>query len=337
MKCREAIQHLIEHEDLSQEQAYQVASDIMAGNATPAQISAFLIALRMRGETIDEIIGFVQAMREVATPVICKRKDIIDTCGTGGDQLHTFNISTVSALVAAGSGCGVAKHGNRSVSSTCGSADVLEGLGVRIDLSPDRVARCIDRVGIGFLFAPLLHKAMKHAIKPRREVGVRTIFNVLGPLTNPAGTRRQLIGVFAPELTHPIACALGALGSEHAMVVHGLDGLDEITVTAPTRVSELQNGEVLDYTLCPEDYDMEYSALDKIQVKTVEESVTSVLGVLENKNGAKKDIVILNAGAAIYVSGRTATLRQGIRMARATIESGQARACLHALQKETSA
>lgn len=333
MKCGEAIQHVVEHHDLSREQAYEVAVDIMSGHATPVQISAFLIALRMKGERIDEIAGFVQAMREAATPIVCQRSDVIDTCGTGGDGAGTFNISTVAALVAAGAGCAVAKHGNRSVSSTCGSADVLESLGIRVDISPEHVGQCIDRVGIGFLYAPLLHKAMKHAIGPRREVGVRTIFNILGPLTNPANARRQVIGVFAPELTHPIACVLDALGSEHAMVVHGLDGLDEITVTGPTMVSELRNGEVCDYTLHPEDLGMECSAPGGIQVKTVEESVASVHEVLQNNDGAKKNIVVLNASAAIYVSGKAATLKQGMSMARAAIASGRALEKLNMLRE----
>lgn len=336
MTCKQAIQIVIDKIDLDQEQAYEVATHIMDGQATPAQISALLTGLRMKGETLDEIIGFVKAMREHSTPVICQRPDVIDTCGTGGDGFHTFNISTVSALVAAAAGCGVAKHGNRSVSSTCGSADVLEGLGIRIDLSPPRVARCIDRIGIGFLFAPLLHKAMKHAIGPRREIGVRTIFNVLGPLTNPAGARRQLIGVFSRELTHPIAQVLAALGSEHAMVVHGHDGLDEITITGPTFVSELRNGKVKDYTLLPEEYGVTCASLGEIQVNTIEESVISARVVLENKDGPEKDVVVLNAGAAMYVSGKAASLKQGVVKARTAIESGQALRCLQNLQKETN-
>jgi anthranilate phosphoribosyltransferase len=336
MKCREAIPLVIDHNDLDQEQANGVARDIMEGNATPAQISAFLIALRMKGETIDEIVGFVQVMRSHATRVQCDRNDIIDTCGTGGDGHHTFNVSTTSALVAAAGGCGVAKHGNRSMSSTCGSADVLEALGIRIDLTPDRIAQCIDRVGIGFLFAPLLHKAMKHAIGPRREIGVRTIFNILGPLTNPAGAQRQLIGVFRKELTNPIARALGRLGSEHAMVVHGLDGLDEITITGPTFVSELRDDQVVDYRIDPEDFGIPRRQLEEIQVETVEQSTASVHDVLNNKEGPKKDIVILNAGAALYVAGRADTFKQGIAMAKTTIESGEALNCLHALQKETN-
>ncbi|MBN2620080.1 anthranilate phosphoribosyltransferase, partial [candidate division WOR-3 bacterium] len=261
MKCKDAIQQVIDKQHLNLEQAYQVASDIMNGNATPAQISAFLIGLRIKGETIEEITGFVQAMREFATPIRCSRTDVIDTCGTGGDQLSTFNISTASALVAAGTGCAVAKHGNRSVSSTCGSADVLEGLGVRIDLTPERIAECIDQIGIGFLFAPLLHKAMKYAIGPRREIGVRTIFNILGPLTNPACAQRQLVGVFDRELTNPIAHVLHTLGTEHAMVVHGHDGLDEITITGPTFVSEVHNDKVVDYTIDPEDFGIKRQTL----------------------------------------------------------------------------
>lgn len=333
MKCKDALQQVMGHLDLTRGQAYRVAADIMEGCATPAQISALLVALHMKGETIDEITGFVQAMREVATPVECERNDVIDTCGTGGDQLHTFNISTVSAIVAAGAGCAVAKHGNRSVSSTCGSADVLEGLGVTIGLAPERIAQCIDTIGIGFLFAPLLHKAMKYAIGPRREIGVRTIFNIVGPLTNPAGARRQLIGVFSRDLTHSIACVLRALGSEHAMIVHGHDGLDEITITGPTFVSELRNGTVVDYTLRPEDYGFSSVALSEIQVATPEESMASALSVITNNDGHKKNVVLLNAGAAIYVSGTASTLGQGIAMARDAIETGKALERLHALQE----
>jgi anthranilate phosphoribosyltransferase len=336
VKCREVLQKLIEHYDLTQEQAYQVAIDIMEGSATPAQISALIVALRMKTETIEEIAGFVQAMREVVTPVVCERDDVIDTCGTGGDRLQTFNISTVSAIVAAGAGCAVAKHGNRGVSSACGSADVLEGLGVCIDLPPVRIAHCIDTIGIGFMFAPLLHKAMKYAIGPRREIGIRTIFNVIGPLTNPAGARRQLIGVFSRELTHPIACVLRALGSEHALVVHGHDGLDEITITGPTFVSELHDSEIRDYTIRPEDFGFSCTPLSEIQVATLDQSVASARSVLANTDHHKRNVVFLNAGAAIYISGKASTIGQGIEMARDTIESGKALECLQALQEVSS-
>jgi anthranilate phosphoribosyltransferase len=327
---------MVYSKDLDQDQAYEVASDIMKGSATQAQISAFLTGLRIKGETIEEIIGFVRAMREFATTIPCACTDVIDTCGTGGDRLNTFNISTVSALVAAGSGCAVAKHGNRSVSSTCGSADVLEGLGVCIELAPEQIAACIDKIGIGFLYAPLLHTAMKHAIGPRREIGVRTIFNVLGPLTNPAGAKRQLIGVFDRELTNPIAHVLKSLGTQHAMVVHGNDGLDEITISGSTFVSELRNGGVRDYLIDPEDFGIPRQSLEHIQVKNLEQSIASVQEVLMDRNGPKKDIVLLNAGAAIYVSGRAGTLEQGIASARSSIENGQALGRLHALQEGTN-
>jgi len=336
MECQEAIAHVVLYHDLTAEQAYGVATCIMSGKATHAQISSLITALRMKGETIDEITGFVRAMREVATPVPCTRDDVIDTCGTGGDGLSTFNISTTAALVAAGAGCAVAKHGNRSVSSTSGSADILEQLGVKIELTPQHMGKCIDTVGFGFLFAPLLHGAMKHALGPRREIGIRTLFNILGPLTNPAHARRQLIGVFSRQLTNPLVHVLKNLGSDHAMVVHGADGLDEITLTGKTYVSELKDGVIRDFTIDPADYGFCPVALETLQVASSQESKERVLAILQNAPGSERNIVLLNAGSAIYIAGRAHSIAQGIELARESIESGNALACLQGLQRMTA-
>jgi anthranilate phosphoribosyltransferase len=336
MKCKEAIKQVIDRHDLTREQAYHVACDIMKGKATPVQVGGFIVSLRMKGETIEEITGFVQAMREVVTPVRCQRKDIIDTSGTGGDRLQTFNISTVAALVAAGAGCAVAKHGNRAVSSSCGSADILEQLGVNIKISPDTMAACIDKAGIGFLFAPLLHKAMKYAIGPRKEIGVRTVFNILGPLTNPANTQYQLLGVFDDELTEPLARVLYNLGSKHAMVVHGNDGLDEITISAGTRVSELLDGQINTYEIIPEDYGIKRASLEQIQVNTMQDSIKYAMAVLKKQDGPQQDIVLLNAGAAIYIAGKANSLEQGVEQARESIYTGKAKECLDRLRKIAS-
>jgi len=265
MNIQEAIGNLIDGKDLNQEEAYGIATEIMDGQTTDAQIAAFLISLRLKGETIDEITGFVKAMREKATPVQCTNEFLVDTCGTGGDQSGTFNISTLSGFVAAGAGCRIAKHGNRSVSSNCGSADLFIELGIKIDITPEQMARCVTENGIGFLFAPLLHKAMKYAIGPRREIGVRTIFNILGPMTNPAGAKRQLLGVFSPSLTEPIAIILKRLGSENVMVVHSEDGLDEMTITSETKICELIDGEIKNYKVKPEDFGFKRSSIQDIQ------------------------------------------------------------------------
>jgi anthranilate phosphoribosyltransferase len=251
MNIQEALMEVIQGKDLSRDQARETAMEIMNGRATAAQIGGFLTGLRMKGESVDEICGFAAAMRKMVTPVPVRAADVVDTCGTGGDGKGSFNISTVAALVAAGAGCKVAKHGNRSVSSRCGSADLFERLGVKIDIGADRAAACVDEIGIGFLFAPLYHPAMKHALGPRKELGIRTIFNILGPLTNPAGARRQLLGVYDKKLVRPLAQVLLELGCERALVVHGEDGLDEITVTGPTYLAEVDRGEVREYSACP--------------------------------------------------------------------------------------
>jgi len=332
MRIKDAIKEVVQFKDLSVEDAYEVASEIMNGNATTSQISALLISLRMKGETVDELTGFVKVMREKAVSIPCNKKDVIDTCGTGGDGKHTFNISTIAALVAAGAGCTVAKHGNRSISSICGSADLLEYLGVYLENSPEQVAQSIDKIGIGFLYAPILHRAMRYAAGPRRELGIRTIFNILGPLTNPAGARRQLIGIFDRRFTTLVAQVLSRCGAEHVMVVHGEDGLDEITNTGRTYVSEFCNGTVKNYTICPEDFGMQRVKLETIQVATIEENIESALKVLNREEGPKRDIVLLNAGAAIYISGKARNLKEGIELARASIDSGKALECLEMLR-----
>ncbi len=335
MEIKEAIRVIIANQNLKQEEAYQIAGEIMSGNVTDAQIAALLVALRLKGETIDEITGFAEAMREKATPIRCNADCIIDTCGTGGDQSNTFNISTLSAIVASGAGCKVAKHGNRSVSSRCGSADLLIELGINIEMSPEDVSRCIDQIGIGFLFAPSLHKAMKYAIGPRREIGIRTIFNILGPLTNPAGAKRQLLGVFNGELTEPLAYVLMKLGSEHVLVVHGEDGLDEITLTDRTKVSELRDGEIKNYFLEPERFQFNRIKGDKIRGGEPAENARIALDVLHGIPGAAREMVLFNAGASVYVSGLAESIEKGIQLSKESIDSGKALAKLEALKKMT--
>jgi len=335
MEIKEAIRTIVASQNLRHEDAHHVADEIMSGNVTDAQIAALLVALRLKGETIDEITGFAEAMREKATPIQCDADCIIDTCGTGGDQSNTFNISTLSAIVAAGAGCKVAKHGNRSVSSRCGSADLLIELGVNVEMSPEDVSRCIDEIGIGFLFAPSLHKAMRYAIGPRREIGIRTIFNILGPLTNPAGAKRQLLGVFDGDLTELLARVLMKLGSEHVLVVHGEDGLDEITLTDKTRVSELRNGKIKNYFLKPERFHFDRVKLEKIRGGEPAENARIALDVLHGVHGAARDLVIFNAGASVYVSGLSESIEKGIQLSRESIDSGKALEKLEALKKMT--
>lgn len=335
MKIQETIKETIEQRDLAQQDAYEVAIEIMSGDTTDAQIAALLTALRMKGETADEITGFVQAMREKVTQVRCSSESIVDTCGTGGDGTGTFNISTISAFVAAGAGCKVAKHGNRSVSSKCGSADLLKALDINIEISPEQIAKCIDQIGFGFLFAPILHKAMKHAIGPRREMGIRTIFNILGPLTNPAGAKRQLLGVFNKELITPLTKVLQNLGSEHCMIVHSEDGLDEITTTGNTFVSELRNGSIKEYVIEPNEFNIQTTKIDDIKGGSIEDNVRIAIDVLNGEKGPKRDVVILNAGAAIYVGKRAKSLADGIECAKDSIDSGKALEKLNLLQEMT--
>lgn len=325
-----ALKQLLDQQDLTHADMLALMSQIMRGELTPTQISAILIALRIKGETVDEIAAAATVMRELSTKVeIADKTHLVDTCGTGGDGIQTFNVSTVSAFVAAAAGAKVAKHGGRSVSSTCGSADVLEALGVNVNLSPAEVAKCVDEVGIGFMFAPNHHSAMKHAAPVRRELGIRTIFNLLGPLTNPASARRQLMGVFDQSLTFKLAQVLQKLGSEHVLVVHGADGMDEISFTGNSYIAELKAGKVTEYTVNPTQFGLSLHQLKDIQIQNAAESKDMILEVLNGKTGAPRDIVLLNAGAAIYVAGLAATLAEGIQKAAQVIDNKSA---LHKLE-----
>ncbi|MBN1781335.1 anthranilate phosphoribosyltransferase [bacterium] len=336
MKIQDAIQKTIEGGSLTLEEAHFTATEIMEGRATDAQIAGLLMTLRLKGESIDEITGFAQTMREKATAIPCASKHVVDTCGTGGDGSGSFNISTVSAIVAAGAGCSVAKHGNRSVSSRCGSADVLKALGVKLEITPEKAAACIDQAGIGFLFAPLLHSAMKYAIGPRRELGVRTIFNMLGPLTNPADAKRQVMGVYSKDLTEPIANVLKNLGSEHVLVVHGEDGLDEITLTGKTKVSELKDGAVHTYDLDPESLGLKAVQYGDLKGGDPEANADTAIRILKGEKGAKMDTVVLNAGAVIYTAGMAESIEAGMALAEQSILSGAAMERLEKLKEMTN-
>jgi len=333
MSIQEALKNVVEGRDLSRDLAFGAAMEIMEGRATNAQIGGLLTGFRIKGEAADEIAGFVTAMRKAVIPVPVRADDIIDTCGTGGDGKGTFNISTVAALVAAGAGCKVAKHGNRSVSGRCGSADLLERMGVRIEIDADRAAACVDEVGIGFLFAPAFHPAMKHAVLPRKELGIRTIFNVLGPLTNPARARRQLLGVYDVKLVRPVAQVLLDLGCERALVVHGADGLDEITVTGDTYVAEVRDGRVREYTLCPDDFGLRRRDAEDLRADGGDENTLICRAILDNESGAPLDVVVLNAAAAIYVAGRAGSIGDGMIQARSAIASGRAKEKLTRLRE----
>ncbi len=324
----DAIRVLAGGRNLEEKQAYAVACSIMEDAASPAQIGALLVALRMKGETVAEITGFARAMREKADRVPVDADSVVDTCGTGGDGMGTFNVSTACAFVAAGAGVRVAKHGNRSVSGRCGSADVLEALGVNGHPGPEEAAGCIDRLGLAFLFAPLYHKATRHAVAPRREIGVRSIFNIVGPLTNPAGARRQLVGVYDASLTEPAANVLRRLGSIHCMVVHGSDGLDEITLGGTTQVSELRNGRVRTYQLEPRDLGFRRRSSDEVRGGDAAANARIIRRVLEGEEGARREIVLLNASAVIYVAGCVDSLAAGVEAATRSIDSGQALARL---------
>jgi anthranilate phosphoribosyltransferase len=335
MEMKDAIGKVVRSRDLSEDEAFSTAQIIMRGQATDAQIAAVLTALRIKGETQEEITGFARAMRAEATPVQCREAVLVDTCGTGGDGSGTFNVSTVSALVAAGAGCAVAKHGNRSISSRCGSADLFTSLGVNIDVPPETAGRCIDENGVGFLFAPLLHKAMKHAAGPRREIGVRTLFNILGPLTNPAGAKRQVLGVFDGALTETLAAVLKRLGSEHVLVVHGGDGLDEITLTGPTSVAELKDGSIGTYSIDPGDFGLKRAGAETLKGGDPRTNAAIALSVLKGEKGPARDMVLLNAGAVAYVGGKAASVGEGIRLAAESIDSGRAMAKLENLKRMT--
>jgi anthranilate phosphoribosyltransferase len=335
MNIQQAIKAVTQRVDLSRQDMRSVMQQIMTGDATQAQIGGFLIALRMKGETIDEITAAAEVMRGLAARVEVDVPNLVDIVGTGGDGRNTFNISTASALVAAAAGASVAKHGNRSVSSSSGSADLLEAVGVRLDLSPRQVADCIATVGLGFMFAPAHHSAMKYAIGPRKEMAVRTIFNVLGPLTNPAGAPNQVVGVFDRSLVEPIAKVLARLGSRHVMVVHSADGLDEISVSAVTHVAEMYAGEVRCYDITPEQFGLQRGSLQDLEVDGVESSLAKIKKVLDNEPGSERDVVILNSGAAIYVSGLTESMQQGITLATEVIATGKAKAKLPQLADYT--
>ena len=321
---QEAISKLIEKQNLSQEEAEAVMNEIMSGKATDAQIAGFLVALRLKGETIDEITACAKIMREKASKIKPKAKPLIDIVGTGGDKSGTFNISTCAAFVVAGAGIAVAKHGNKSVSSKCGSADVLTALGINIGLEPKKVEQCINEIGFGYMFAPSFHPAMKYAIGPRKELGIRTVFNILGPLTNPAEAPYELMGVFSPSLTEPLAAVLGKLGCRHAFVVHG-NGMDEITVDGATKITEYQEGDIKTFTIKPTDFGIKTASLNELKGGTPDECAKTIINVLNGKEkGAKRDVVLLNAGAAIFIAGKADSIKKGIELAKESVDSGKA-------------
>ncbi|WP_163832403.1 anthranilate phosphoribosyltransferase [Spartinivicinus ruber] len=329
MDIKQAIATVIDHRDLSTEEMVLVMRQIMTGQATDAQIAAFLVGLRMKSESIDEITGAAQVMRELVSPVEIEVENLVDTCGTGGDGANIFNVSTAAAFVVAAAGGHVAKHGNRSVSGKSGSADLLEAAGIQLELTSEQIARAVEHVGLGFMFAPLHHGAMKYAIGPRKEMGVRTLFNMLGPMTNPAKVTRQVIGVFSKPLAKHMASVMKRLGSEHVMVVHSADGLDEISIANQTYVAELKNGEVEEYTIKPEDFGINSQSLIGLEVAGPEESyalIQDALGKQKGPNAGKAaDIIALNAGAAIYVSGLADYLAEGVKDAQDAIYSGLAK------------
>lgn len=337
MDIKSAINTLIEGRSLTREQMVAVMREIMTGGCTDAQIAGFLVALRMKGETVDEIAGGAAVMRELMTPVEAGGEHLVDIVGTGGDGAGIFNVSTASSFVAAAAGAQVAKHGNRSVSSNSGAADLLEAAGVQLDLDAGQVARCIEGVGVGFMFAPNHHIAMKYAIGPRKELGARTLFNLLGPLTNPAGVKNQLLGVFSQHWLRPIAETLRGLGSDHVLVVHSADGLDEISIAAETTVVELKQGEISEYTIAPEQFGIERSSLDTVKVSGPQESLRLILGLLKGEEGPAADMVALNAGAAIYAANVADSLQQGVSMAQDILASGAGAEKLNELAQTTQA
>lgn len=333
---KEAISKVVLKTDLTEAEAEAVMREIMQGEATDAQIAAYITALRIKGETVEEITGSARAMREKAVPIKLDAQYQVDTCGTGGDMAHTFNISTTVAFVVAGTGVTVAKHGNRSVSSKSGSADVLQALGVNIEIPSHRVEECMKEAGIAFLFAPMMHLAMKYAIGPRREIGIRTIFNLLGPLTNPAKVTSQIMGVYAAELTSPLAQALGNLGATHAFVVHGMDGLDEISITDRTKVSEFKDGAVKDYFIHPRDFGFSPGKPEDLRGGDAKENASITVEVLKGMKGARREIVLLNAAAGLVASGRASDFKEGIRLAEESIDSGSALKKLEELKAFTN-
>jgi len=335
----EAVRALVDRRTLTRIEAAAAMEAIMSGAATNAQIAAFLTALRMNGETVEELIGFAQVMRQKAVHIPTRgnkvaaltgtdREMLIDTCGTGGDATGTFNVSTATAFVVAGAGLRVAKHGNRSVSSLCGSADVVETLGINLELTPQKVGRCIDEVGIGFLYAPLLHTAMEHVMAARREMGIRTVFNMLGPLTNPAAANAQIIGVYSAPLTEPLARVLGELGTVRAFVVHGADGLDELSNTGESRVSEVREGDVRTVTVRPEDFGLPRASIEDLRGGDREQNAQIIRAILDGEPGARRDIVLMNASAALVAGGRARDFKEGVEVAARSIDDGAARAKL---------
>jgi len=335
MNIQDALGRVVEHIDLSTEQMRDVMMQIMTGGATDAQIGGFLTALRMKSESLDEITGAAMSLRELVSPVVIEdRRHLVDIVGTGGDGANLFNVSSSSAFVAAAAGCRVAKHGNRSVSSKSGSADLLEAAGIRLDLTPEQVALCVDQVGVGFMFAPAHHGAMKHAIGPRKELGMRTLFNILGPMTNPAGVQRLVVGVFSAKLCRPMAEVMGRLGAEHVMVVHGQDGLDEISVAGRTHVAEFrrasggQDGELREFMLTPEDVGIDSASLVGLDVTDPQASLALITDAFGERKGQYADkaanMIMLNAGAAIHVAGIAPTLQAGVELAKDRIYSGAA-------------
>ena len=322
---KEAISKVVEGEDLESEEARLVMEEIMSGRATSAQIASFLTALRMKSERVEEIVSFAHTMLRYAS-IISPKVDgvMVDTCGTGGDRIKTFNISTISAFVAAGAGLVIAKHGNRAVSSKAGSADVLEALGINVMLEPERVCECIEKVRMGFMFAPIFHPAMKYAIGPRREIGIRTVFNILGPLTNPAKAKAQVIGVYDISLVEKIAEVLRGLGLRHAIVAHGLDGLDELSPIGETKIAELKDGEITTYRVAPEDFGLERAKVSEIEGGNAEENARIAIDILKGRKGAKRDAVLMNAAAAMVVGGLAADLKDGFELAAVSIDSGEA-------------
>jgi anthranilate phosphoribosyltransferase len=331
MNLSNAIKSVIAKQSLSHEEMSSVMQQIMTGEATPAQIGGFLVGLQMKGETVTEITAAAKVMRSLATPVSISGNHIVDTCGTGGDGASTFNVSTASAFVVAAAGAKVAKHGNRSISSSSGSADVLEAAGVNLDINPEHVKLCVDTVGVGFMFAQKHHGAMKFAIGPRREMGVRTLFNLLGPLTNPAQTPNQVLGVFDKQWVEPMARVLKELGSQHVLIVHADDGLDEISIGSATSVAELKNGSIINYRIQPEDFGLARCDIKELAVSNAEESLAIIKGIFSGQHGGARDIVVLNAGAAIYAADLAPSLKEGIKQAQIQIDNGNAQTKLDAL------
>jgi anthranilate phosphoribosyltransferase len=342
MNIVDGIRRVVEGQHLSRSEAESLMNEIMSGRATDAQIASFLTALRMKCETVDELIGFAKVIRAKASLVRpltgvaaafsgTDREMLVDTCGTGGDATGTFNISTATAFVVAGAGIRVAKHGNRSVSSLCGSADVVEALGIRLDLTAEDVARCIDEAGIGFLYAPLLHEAMRYVVLARREMKIRTVFNLLGPICNPAGATAQVLGVYNEDLTEIMAQVLCELGTRRAFVVHGSDGLDEITISGESKISEVREGEVRTYYVTPEDFGIARAPIQSIQGGDARQNAEIILEILSDGGGTRKDVVLLNAAAGLVAGGKAAGLREGIQLARESIRSGKAVACMEKL------